>query len=134
MCKLGYISGVFDNLHQGHIDLLTKANKYCDYLYGSSNSDNYIRNKKNREPYDNEEVRKQKLLDTRLVDHVEIRYEVSPLKEIMSLRPDFIFTGDDYKEEDVVGYEECKQWGGKVIILSRIGITTTQILKDKKII
>jgi len=128
----GFISGVFDSLHEGHLHLLKEAKKRCDYLIVSINSDSYIRRKKNREPIDRQSKRADNLMKTGLVDLILVRDEDSPLNNILYERPDIIFTGDDYKPENVVGYVECKEWNGEVVTIPKLpGISTTNIIKEK---
>lgn len=129
---VGYISGVFDCLHEGHVFLLTEAKKRCDRLIVSINSDEYVQRKKGRTVVDSQAERASKLLSTGLVYAVVYRKEDSPLQDILIFKPDYIFVGDDYPEQEVVGYKEGRDWGCKVVIIPRIpGISTTEILQSK---
>lgn len=84
-------------------------------------------------PIDTSRIRKEKLLETGLVNIVFINGEKTPLGLIKQIRPQIIFVGDDYSEKTTVGAEEIKAWGGEVKIIKRIGgISTTKILKDRK--
>lgn len=135
---IGFISGVFDGpegLHEGHRYILSQARLQCDSLVVSVNCDDYIRKTKGREPCMNAEKRAEAILDLKdengndIVDAVFIRDEDSPLNSILKLKPDIIFAGGDYHAEDVIGYNEIKLWGGKVVIIERLpNISTTEIL------
>jgi bifunctional ADP-heptose synthase (sugar kinase/adenylyltransferase) len=97
------------------------------------NRDEYIRDFKKRQPLSNWAERKRALLLTREVNHVEGFY-CNPIDLIMFFKPDYIFVGSDRTEKEVIGHEECKQWGGKVVIIERLlGISTTAIIAAQKL-
>lgn len=48
--KIGVVCGSFDLIHIGHIKLLKKAAKRCDFLIVGVNSDNRIKNAKGHDP------------------------------------------------------------------------------------
>jgi rfaE bifunctional protein nucleotidyltransferase chain/domain len=130
--KIGFIAGVFDMCHEGHIYLLKSAREYCDYLFVAVNDDEYVRFKKGRNPVNDQFARIEALYNTGLV-HEVVPFHSDPLTSIEALKPDFIFCGSDYKPEQVTGYEECKKWGGQVIIIERIpGISTTDLIAKKE--
>ena len=56
------------------------------------------------------------------IDQIEEFDDLTPLKKIKQIMPDFLFKGSDYSIKDVVGYKEIKKNGGKVIILKIIKI------------
>ena len=41
--RIGFTNGCFDIVHAGHIELLQKAKKNCDYLIVGLNSDSSVR-------------------------------------------------------------------------------------------
>ena len=43
--------------------------------------------------------------------------ELTPINLIKKIKPNFIFKGDDYKVNEVVGVNEIKKWGGKVMLI-----------------
>ena len=135
MIKTGFIAGCFDGpdgFHDGHLHLLNEARKYCSKLRVAINSDNYIRDQKNREPLCSVFMRASKLQLSGLVSSVHIFYS-NPIDFILEFKPDYIFVGSDYKIEDVVGYEESKKWGGEVILIDRLpNISTTEIINKLK--
>ena len=51
------------------------------------------------------------------IDRIVIFDESTPIKLIKKIRPSFIFKGDDYKMNEVVGNNEIKKWGGSVILI-----------------
>ena len=47
---VGYVSGVFDLFHIGHLNLLERAKRYCDYLIVGVVADDVCFSYKNRYP------------------------------------------------------------------------------------
>lgn len=50
MHKVGIKSGAFTLFHRGHIWCLQECRRYCDFLIVLTNSDEYIKNKKDSVP------------------------------------------------------------------------------------
>ena len=92
--KVGFLSGTFDLFHIGHLNLLRRAKRYCDYLIvgvhppGSSH-----KNKPTFIPLEErmEIIRAIKYVDEVVVtlDEDDAMYEICPY--------DFLFVGSDYK-------------------------------------
>lgn len=128
MTKSSFISGAFDGCHRGHLHILTEAAK-LGRLIVCINNDEYVARKGPGRPLRNEFERTEDLYKTGLVSEVIIIRD-SPLNTILFLQPDYIFVGDDYTLDRVIGAEESKSWGGKVIIIPRIpGYSTTSLIK-----
>lgn len=64
------VGGCFDVIHIGHITFLEQAKKIGGKLVVALESDEHIRNKKNREPVHTQEERKKLLMALRAVDSV----------------------------------------------------------------
>lgn len=130
MKKIAFISGVFDGLHRGHRLILAEMRKLAPYVVVAINSDAYAARKGPGRPLVTLEDRRAALYGTGLVDEV-IAIENTPLQVIQALKPDFICVGRaDYKPEQVVGYKECQEWGGQVVIIPEdLGVSTTQMVK-----
>lgn len=131
--QVGLISGCFDGgLHDGHIHLLKEARQYVSKLIIALNSDEHLAKKGAGRPILTWEKRKESLLATGLVDEI-IMIGDSPRAIINEIKPDVILVGDDYKKDEVVGAKERLLWGGKIIIIPRIGdySTTKQHGLDK---
>ena len=133
--KLGVTNGCFDLLHNGHLYSLKQAKSLCTYLIVLLNSDNSVRKVKGKNrPIQSENLRKKKLLATKLVNKVVIFEESTPLKKIKSLNPDVLFKGSEYKKKKISGKKYIEKSGGKVVLLKKIkNLSTTQIIKLKKI-
>lgn len=130
--KVALISGCFDGLHIGHRYILTEIRKLAPYTIVTLNSDSYLRFKGPGRPLNRFEDRRTALYASGLVDEV-IAIESSPLEVIKLLRPDFICVGRaDYTPAQVVGSKECLDWGGQVVIIEKdLGVTTTQLVKER---
>ena len=131
--KLGVTNGCFDLLHNGHLYSLKQAKRLCTYLIVLLNSDNSVRKIKGKNrPIQSENLRKKKLLATKLVNKVVIFEETTPLKKIKSLNPDVLFKGNEYKKK-ISGKKYIEKSGGKVVLLKKIkNLSTTQIIRLKK--
>ena len=56
--------------------------------------------------------------------------EETPLSLIKAVRPHALVKGEDYTEEEVVGANEMRSWGGTVVLVPVVGgSSTTEILK-----
>lgn len=132
---IAFISGCFDGLHKGHRFILTEMYRLSDCgteIVVAINSDAYLARKGPGRPLFTLTQRMAALIDSGLVDRV-IPIEDSPLEVIKQLKPDYIVVGrQDYLPEEVVGFKECPEWGGQVIIISPdMGVTSTQLVQAK---
>ncbi|GFI17278.1 glycerol-3-phosphate cytidylyltransferase [Lachnospiraceae bacterium] len=67
---VGYISGVFDLFHIGHLNMFRRAKEQCDYLIAAVTSDEYVRGHKQCEPFIPFEERVEMIRACRYVDEV----------------------------------------------------------------
>ena len=68
---IGLITGCFDILHNGHIDLLSFAESKCDILIVGVDTDTAVkRTKGDDRPINNQKIRANNLLKTKLIDYV----------------------------------------------------------------
>lgn len=96
---IGLCHGVFDILHSGHLDHLKSAKEKVDILVVSITADEYI-NKGPFQPINNSYKRISQLSSLEFVDYVFINKEITSLKVLNSLKPDFYIKGKDYKKGD----------------------------------
>jgi len=128
--KLVFTNGVFDLLHLGHIDYLSKAKDLGDFLVVGVNSDASTRrlNKGNNRPITNQESRSTILAALLFVDAVVLFDEDTPYNLIQQIQPDVLVKGSDYKAEDIVGYDIVNAKGGRVVTIDFLeGYSTTAI-------
>jgi rfaE bifunctional protein nucleotidyltransferase chain/domain len=129
-----FTNGVFDLLHPGHIDLLTTARASGDVLVVGLNSDDSVRRLKGpSRPIRTQADRAYVLAALECVDQVVAFSEDTPLELVKHLRPDVIVKGGDYAEGTIVGAEEVKSWGGRVIVVPLTpNQSTTKIIERMK--
>jgi D-glycero-beta-D-manno-heptose 1-phosphate adenylyltransferase len=127
---IAFTNGCFDILHVGHIASLTETATHADVLIIGLNADSSIKELKGSErPINNEHSRALLLASLAMVDAVVLFSEPTPLNLIVSIKPDVLVKGGDYKVEDIVGAKEVMSWGGKVIINPILeGFSTTAII------
>ena len=129
--KIAFTNGCFDILHVGHVRYLRDARRTGDVLILALNSDASVRAiKGEKRPLVPEMERADVVASLESVDYVTIFDELTPLELIESLRPDVIVKGGDWAEENVVGRESVRKWGGKVVIIPETeGASTTNIVE-----
>jgi rfaE bifunctional protein nucleotidyltransferase chain/domain len=129
--KIAFTNGCFDILHAGHVMYLQEARKTGDLLVLGLNSDASVRMiKGEKRPLIPQEERAQVVAALMAVDYVVFFNEATPLRLIEHLKPDCLVKGGDWKEESVVGGEEVRSWGGRVVIVPlKEGASTTNIVK-----
>jgi rfaE bifunctional protein nucleotidyltransferase chain/domain len=122
---------VFDLLHPGHIDLLVAARGTADALIVGINSDDSVRRLKGPgRPVRNAAERAFVLAAVECVDLVVVFPEDTPLELVKVLKPDVIVKGGDYTEATIVGANEVKSWGGRVVVVPLTpGQSTTAIIR-----
>ena len=129
--KVVWTNGCFDILHMGHYEYLKFSRQQGDFLIVGLNSDESVRRLKGpNRPITGEAERARLLAALDVVDALVIFEEDTPLQAIKVIRPDVIVKGGDYREDQVVGWEVVKSYGGKVVIAPFVkGFSTTDIVK-----
>ena len=132
--KIAFTNGCFDILHVGHVRYLREAKKAGDILVLALNSDSSVRAIKGEErPLVSEEERAEVIAALEFIDFVTIFPELTPLELINYLKPDILIKGGDWPEDKVVGRNEVKKWGGRVVIIPEVqGKSTTNIVEKIK--
>lgn len=114
--KVGFTNGCFDILHLGHLSLFKKAKSKCDYLIVGLNSDSSIKKLKGQDrPFNDEETRREILKSIKYIDEVIIFNENDPMRLIKEISPDLLVKGEDYEEDQIVGSDFVKSYGGEVM-------------------
>ncbi|ODT88082.1 D-glycero-beta-D-manno-heptose 1-phosphate adenylyltransferase [Phenylobacterium sp. SCN 70-31] len=125
--KVGFTNGCFDILHKGHVAYLAQARGWCDRLIVGVNSDASVRALKGEgRPVNDLESRALVLAGLRSVDLVAPFDAATPIGLIEAARPDVLIKGADYAEDEVVGGDLVKAWGGEVKLAEIVeGYSTT---------
>jgi D-beta-D-heptose 7-phosphate kinase/D-beta-D-heptose 1-phosphate adenosyltransferase len=129
--RIVFTNGCFDILHVGHTRYLKEAKKLGDVLVLALNSDVSIKSIKGaKRPLIPENERVDVVASLEAVDYVTIFNELTPLELIEYIKPDILVKGGDWTEEQVVGRESVRKWGGKVMIVPEMkGASTTNIVE-----
>jgi D-beta-D-heptose 7-phosphate kinase/D-beta-D-heptose 1-phosphate adenosyltransferase len=125
--KVGFTNGCFDLLHPGHVSLMQQSRAACDRLVVGLNSDASVKRLKGESrPVQTETARAQVLASLASVDLVVIFGEDTPLVLIQAVKPDVLVKGADYTVDQVVGAEQVRSWGGRVLLANLApGFSTT---------
>ena len=125
-----FTNGVFDLLHLGHIDYLSKAKDEGDILIIGVNSDLSAKRlgKGNSRPITDERSRSTIIAALEFVDAVVLFDEDTPYNLINKVQPDILVKGADYKPENIVGYDIVTAKGGSIKTIEFLpGYSTTSI-------
>jgi rfaE bifunctional protein nucleotidyltransferase chain/domain len=100
--KVVFTNGIFDILHQGHLDLLSWSRNLGDRLVVGINSDASARTLKGEgRPVNSQDNRKAVLQALRFVDEVVIFEDLKPTGLIESLRPAIVVKGGEWLADEV---------------------------------
>jgi D-beta-D-heptose 7-phosphate kinase/D-beta-D-heptose 1-phosphate adenosyltransferase len=132
--SIAFTNGVFDILHPGHIYSLSQAAKEADLLVVGLNTDASVKRLKgDNRPVNNQESRALLMASLVMVDAVVLFDEDTPLETISALLPDVLVKGGDYTLEQIVGGNEVRENGGRVVINPILeGYSTTSLIRQIK--
>jgi D-glycero-beta-D-manno-heptose 1-phosphate adenylyltransferase len=129
--KVVFTNGCFDILHQGHLEVLSRAAELGDVLVIGVNSDDSVHRLKGPErPVNDEAFRSQMLASLCIVDAVCIFREDTPLELINQVLPDVLVKGGDYQPAQIVGADLVKKQGGAVVTIPLVdGYSTSNLIR-----
>lgn len=128
-----FTNGCFDLLHPGHLHLLSQAADLGDILLVGLNSDASVSRLKGPDrPIIPQDLRALHLASLFYVDGVVIFDEDTPLRLIKAIKPDVLVKGADYKEQDIVGAEFVKSYGGQIFRVPLLSGYSTSALSQIK--
>tara|TARA_B110000977_G_C11082174_1_gene493274 strand:- start:3626 stop:4039 length:414 start_codon:yes stop_codon:yes gene_type:complete len=110
--KIGLTASTFDLLHAGHIMMLREAKSQCDWLIAALQVDpSYDRKEKNG-PIQTIVERQAQIAAVRFVDEVIIYQTEEDLLDIINMYPiDIRILGEEYRQKDFTGKDECRNRG-----------------------
>ena len=126
-----FTNGCFDILHRGHVEYLAQAADLGDKLIVGLNTDASVKRLKGESrPVNDEKSRALMLSALQFVDVVVFFGEDTPYELIKQVQPDILVKGNDYKPEEIVGYDIVTAKSGKVLTINLVeGFSTTNIIK-----
>ena len=121
-----FTNGVFDLIHSGHVDYLSKAKKLGDVLIVGLNSDDSVKRiKGDKRPILNQAERAFILSNIKPVDYVVVFEEDTPANLISEIIPDILVKGADWAVEKIVGKDIVEKNGGKVMNIEFVNDQST---------
>lgn len=132
---IGYIAGVFDLFHLGHVNLLRRAKEQCDYLIVGVVSDEQIINGKGTKPYMSFEERREIVESCKYVDEaVAIPLDRPDTEDAWRLyRFDVQFSGSDYENDPkwLAKREFLRERGSDLVFFPYTQSVSSTKLKEK---
>ena len=130
----GYISGVFDLFHVGHLNMFKRAKEQCEYLIVGVVSDEGVRKYKEVEPFVPYEERAEMVRFCRYVDEVvKIPLEFRGVREAYQMYHfDCQFSGSDYKNNPdwLADKEFLEKHGSDMVFFPYTESTSSSKLKQ----
>jgi D-beta-D-heptose 7-phosphate kinase/D-beta-D-heptose 1-phosphate adenosyltransferase len=130
--RLVFTNGCFDLLHVGHVRYLAAARREGEALAVGVNSDASVnRIKGPRRPIVPEAERAEVLAALACVDFVTVFAEPDPLRVILAVQPAVLVKGGDWPEDAIIGAEEVKRNGGRVVRVPVVEVAGTSRVIDR---
>jgi D-glycero-beta-D-manno-heptose 1-phosphate adenylyltransferase len=124
--KVVFTNGVFDLIHAGHVDYLSKAKALGDILIVGMNTDDSVRRIKGDErPILKQTERAFIISNLKPVDYVVLFDEDTPQKLIDEIIPDILVKGADWSIDKIVGRETVEKNGGEVKTIEFVNLQST---------
>ncbi len=130
--KIVFTNGCFDILHPGHVDYLSQTRDLGDFLVLGLNTDNSVKrlNKAPNRPINSEQARAAVLAGLACIDLIVYFDEETPYELIKFLQPNVLVKGNDYKAENIVGFDVVKANGGQIVTIPMVeGYSTTKLIE-----
>lgn len=132
--KVGYIAGVFDLFHIGHLNMFKRAKEQCEYLIVGVVSDEQASSGKKKSPYINEKERLEIVQNCRLVDEAHILPKVSAGTKdaYKKYHFDVQFSGSDYEHDPewLAEREWLRARGADIVFFPYTQSTSSTKLKE----
>ena len=110
--RIGFTCSTFDLLHAGHVMMLREAKAQCDYLICGLRVDPSADRPEKNSPIQSIVEREAQLAAIKYVDEVIIYCTEDDLCDIINMYPiDIRILGEEYRDRDFTGKDECKKRG-----------------------
>lgn len=129
-----FTNGVFDIIHMGHVQYLSKAKALGDVLIVGLNTDASVKKFKGPDrPINKQADRAGVLAALEMIDYIVLFGEETPANVIRLVRPDILVKGSDYTLNEIVGSDYVQSYGGKVKRIKLLkGRSTSEILRRRR--
>lgn len=138
--KIVLCHGVFDLVHQGHIDHFKESKKFGDFLIVSITDDKFI-NKGPGRPLFNSSQRLDFLKQIKIIDEVILSKEESAEDVLKMVKPNFYVKGPDYKNNNndktkkiFLEKKLVEKFGGKVCYTSGETFSSSNLINSSNLI
>lgn len=99
--KIGYTTGVYDMFHIGHLNILRRAKRQCDYLIVGVSTDELVQKSKNKTPIIPFEERAEIVKAIKYVDEVVPQKDKDKFGAWEKYKFNAMFVGDDWKNSSL---------------------------------
>lgn len=129
--KIGFTSGVFDLFHIGHLNIIKKAKKNCDFLIVAVTNDNLAFKLKNKKPVISFKERYEIIKSIKFVDKVVEEKVDDKILAKKKYNFDIIFKGDDWKNSKKWKHlkKELNTLNTEVVFLKYTKNTSSTLIK-----
>ena len=130
---IGYTTGVFDMFHIGHLNILSQAKEFCDYLIVGVSTDECVQSYKHKLPIIPYAQRAAIVSAIKYVDEVVPQTNMDKLDFLKRRHFDIMFHGDEWKGTDLYNrYEkEFEEYGAKIVYLKHTDGISSSMLREK---
>lgn len=130
--KIGYVPGVYDLFHVGHLNLLRKSKEQCEYLIAGVLTDEMVEVFKGKKPYIPFEERSAIVEAVKYVDEVvAVDYHNTDKVTAWKLyHYDCHFSGDDHVEEWTEVKKQLQEVGADMMCFPYTMCTSSTKIKE----
>lgn len=130
--RIGFVSGFFDILHEGHIQILEYAKSQCEELIVAIGTDEFMKTRKGREPVLKYSERAIIVQAIKYVDRIVEETDLDKIAAYQKYKFNVMFAGDDHQQEDIYIRDAeilKKRYGVDTIYIKRSNISSTELRK-----
>lgn len=131
--KIGYVPGVFDLFHVGHLNLLRNAKSRCEYLIAGVLTDELVEHFKNRRPVIPYEQRAAVVEAVKYVDRV-VPVDFSNTRKIDAwnkYRFDCHFSGNDHGSDWTLDVRQLREVGAEMEFFEYTKATSSTAIREQ---